>query len=161
MAAFARDIASLHKGDRLSLVHALNHAIHDRLDYTVDATDTTTSAAEAFAANRGAAQDFAQIFIACARAVQIPARYTGGYLLRQDEAEQNAGHAWAEAYVEGYGWIGFDAVNDLCTTDRYARVAIGVDSLDAAPLRGARRGGGDETLKVRITVAQGRALVEG
>ena len=163
--AFAREATAPHTStndmDWLGAMHALNRAVHDKLDYVVDTTDTTTTAIEAFAAGQGAAQDFAQVFVAAARALGIPARYAGGYLLREDAEENNAGHAWAEAHVPDYGWIAFDPVHDMCATDRYVRVASGLDSLDAAPLRGARRGGGTETLKVKITVAQGRTLVDG
>ena len=165
IAAFARDIAAPHVSDDgadwLSAMHALNGALHEKLDYIVDTTDTMTSAAEAFAAGRGAAQDFAQVFVTAARTLGIPARYAGGYLLRDDMSENNAGHAWAEAHVPDYGWIAFDPVHDICATDRYVRVASGIDSLDAAPLRGARRAGGEETLKVKISVSPGRTLVDG
>jgi len=101
------------------------------------------------------------VLIAAARSLGMPARYAGGYLWKEETSEQAAGHAWAEVHVDGYGWIAFDAVNDICATDRYVRVGIGPDSLDAAPLRGAQHGGADEALSVRISVAQGRALVEG
>ena len=65
-----------------------------------------------------------------------------------------AGHAWAEAYLPGLGWIGFDPASKLCVTDRHIRVAMGLDHLGAAPLRGAQSGGGSahETLAVRVTV---------
>ena len=75
--------------------------------------------------------------------------------------DQDAGHAWAEAYVEELGWVGFDPANGVCMTDRYVRVAIGPDYLEAAPVRGAQIGGADEMLAVNVKVAQGRGLIEG
>jgi transglutaminase-like putative cysteine protease len=74
-----------------------------------------------------------------------------GHLAR-DEA-QEAAHAWAEAYVPEIGWVGFDPANGISPTDHYLRVAIGLDYLDAAPIRGARRGGGAESLTVSVDAA--------
>ena len=67
---------------------------------------------------------------------------------------QQAGHAWAEAFVPDLGWVGFDPANGICTTDAHARVAIGLDYLGAAPVRGTRYGGGMETLTVAVKVEQ-------
>ena len=64
------------------------------------------------------------------------------------------GHAWAEAHVAGLGWVGFDPANRICVTDRYVRVAIGLDRLGAAPVRGAHFGGGREAVAYRLMVSQ-------
>ena len=83
------------------------------------------------------AAGFAHAFIATARALDIPARYIGGHLWRTDGAtQQPAGHAWAEAYVPGLGWVGFDPANGICITDAHVRVSMGLDYLGAAPVRG-------------------------
>jgi transglutaminase-like putative cysteine protease len=85
----------------------------------------------------------------------VPARYVSGHFLRGDGVvSQEAGHAWAEAFVPDLGWVGFDPTNKICTTDAHARVAIGLDYLDAAPIRGTRFGGGTETLSVAVSVDQ-------
>ena len=65
-----------------------------------------------------------------------------------------AGHAWAEASVPDLGWVAFDPANGFCPTDAHVRVAIGLDSLGAAPVRGMRYGPGSETLAVAIKVGQ-------
>ena len=66
---------------------------------------------------------------------------------------QDAGHAWAEAFVPGLGWVAFDAANGICATDAHVRVAVGLDYLGAAPVRGTRYGGAGETLAVSVQVA--------
>jgi transglutaminase-like putative cysteine protease len=68
--------------------------------------------------------------------------------------EQNAGHAWAEAFVPELGWVAFDAANGLCATDAHVRVAVGLDHLGAAPLRGTRYGGAGEALSVKVRIDQ-------
>jgi transglutaminase-like putative cysteine protease len=157
---YARMIGRGEGGDRLATLHALMAAIHRDMRFVVGETHAATTAAMAFAQRKGVCQDLAHVFIACARALGIPARYVGGYYLRTDMIEQEAGHAWAEAHVEGLGWLGFDPANGVCITDRHARIAVGQDYLDAAPVRGARRGGEDEHLTVVVHVEQGKALIE-
>jgi len=74
-------------------------------------------------------------------------------LLRRDgNDDQEAAHAWAEAWVEGLGWVGFDPANGICATERYVRVATGLDYLGAAPVRGASYGGSGERMAVRLSV---------
>lgn len=139
----------------LDLLHRLKSDICEQMTLDPGATDVTTTAAEAFAARHGACQDFAHVFIACARAAGVPARYASGYFLREDSvADQEAGHAWAEAYVEGLGWVGFDPANDCCPSERHVRVAVGLDYLSAAPARGTRYGGSNETLTIKVRVDQ-------
>ncbi|HRK23628.1 MAG TPA: transglutaminase family protein [Beijerinckiaceae bacterium] len=160
IAEFARDTSSGEGGDALATLHALNAGLVRLMRFAVGDTDTRTTASDAFAARAGVCQDFAHVFIAAARSLAIPARYVGGYYLRTDMNEQEAGHAWAEAHVAGIGWIGFDPAHGMSTTDRYVRVAAGLDYLDAAPIRGTRIGGSGETMAVTVHVEQGPVIVE-
>src|SRR5690606_4760518 len=97
-------------------------------------------------------QDHAHLFIAAARKMRPPARYVSGHLLRSGRDAQEAAHAWAEAWIEDIGWVGIDPAHGVCTGDRYVRVAVGLDYLGAAPVRGAAYGGGGERLAVRLQV---------
>ena len=139
----------------LAILHDLLERLHDDMTFDNTPTETTTTAAEAFALKRGVCQDLTHIFITAARSLAIPARYIGGHFHREDGVtEQEAGHAWAEAYVPSLGWIAFDTANGLCATDAHVRVAVGLDYLGAAPVRGSRYGGGAETLDVAVRVNQ-------
>jgi transglutaminase-like putative cysteine protease len=158
--AFALQVSSSQGANQLATLHALMTTIHTEFRFDVGATDATTTAAQAFSNRAGVCQDLAHIFITCARSIGIPARYVGGYYLRTDTTIQEAGHAWAEAHVDGIGWIGFDPANGVCITNRYVRVAIGADYLDASPMRGSIMGGTGEKLSVVVEVKQGREIVE-
>ena len=129
-------------GSDLSRMHVLMEAVADAVEYDTEATGVGVSAAEALKIGKGVCQDHAHVFISAARVMGFPARYVSGHLLRYGHSAQHAAHAWAEAHVDGYGWIGFDPANRQCPTDAYVRVAIGLDYQDAAPVRGARSGGG-------------------
>ncbi len=155
IADFARDVKSRSGDDVLKLLHALLARLHDDITFDADPTHTATTAAEAFAIKRGVCQDLTHIFISAARSLGIPARYIGGYFHRVDGVvEQEAGHAWAEAHVPNLGWVAFDAANGICATDAHVRVAVGLDYLGVTPIRGSRYGGGNESLAVRVRVAQ-------
>jgi len=110
--------------------------------YDTTASGSDTTAVAAFAARRGVCQDHGHIFIAAARSLEIPARYVTGYLLT-DGGDSVAHHAWAEALVPEIGWVGFDAANGQCPTERYVRLAVGLDAIEAAPVRGGAAGGGE------------------
>jgi transglutaminase-like putative cysteine protease len=155
--AFAAASRDAEDGNVLNLLHHMLERLHDDMVYDTDPTQVATTAAQAFALKRGVCQDLTHIFIAAARSQAIPARYVGGYFRRDDGVdEQGAGHAWAEAFVPGLGWVAFDPANGLCATDAHVRVAVGLDYLGAAPLRGTRYGGGGEVMSVKVRVDQAR-----
>jgi transglutaminase-like putative cysteine protease len=144
----------------LTALHDLSHRVRDALPYCGGITVSDTPAAQALAGEGGVCQDHAHIFIAAARARGVPARYVAGYLLAGEETDQQfETHAWAEAFVDGLGWVGFDVTNGVSPTDRYVRLCTGLDAADAAPVRGLVTGGGPGlvTADVRIARADGDA----
>ncbi|MFC7398598.1 transglutaminase domain-containing protein [Chelatococcus sp. GCM10030263] len=150
---FADAIAAEHGPDRLSILHGLLRAVNREVAFDTCPTEVTTTATEAFAMRRGVCQDLSHIFIAAARHLGIPARYVSGHFARADGmVEQEAAHAWVEAKLPDIGWVGFDPANGISPTDAHVRVAIGLDYLGAAPVRGSRYGGAGEHLNVKLTV---------
>ncbi|SFI78966.1 transglutaminase domain-containing protein [Albimonas pacifica] len=144
----------------LATLHALSAAVREAVDYKPGATDADTSAARALAMGAGVCQDHAHVFISAARSLGIPARYVSGYLLATEEfvgagedGEIHETHAWAEAFVEGFGWVGFDAANQVCPTERYVRLVGGLDARDAAPIRGSITGAVEETLEAEVRIS--------
>lgn len=141
-------------GQDIERLHNLMGEIRKRVAYTVGSTETTTTAEEALLLGSGVCQDHAQIFVSAARLLGLPARYVSGYLMLDDRVDQVASHAWAEAYVEGLGWVAFDPSNGISIDERYVRLAVGRDYRDAMPISGILFGQVDEHLDVRITVEQ-------
>jgi len=136
----------------LDFLHSLSGLIRERVTYEAGRTHSATTAEEAVGQGAGVCQDHAHIFIGAARASGIPARYVSGYLLMDDRIEQEATHAWAEAHVEGLGWVGFDVSNGISPDPRYVRVATGSDYRDAAPVTGISIGASDQVLTVGVAV---------
>lgn len=135
-------------------LHALSSLISKSVAYETGKTHAETTAEEALGSGHGVCQDHAHIFISAARLMDFPARYVSGYLMMNDRVDQEASHAWAEAYVPGIGWVGFDVSNDISPDERYVRIATGLDYKDAAPVSGLRFGDSGETMIVSIQVQQ-------
>jgi len=75
MARFGRELRSESGDDVLGFLHALMVQINEHMTFDEDPTNSGTSAAEAFGGKRGVCQDYAHIFIACARSGGVPARF--------------------------------------------------------------------------------------
>lgn len=158
LAEFAAGYRAALGRNPLDALHALMAGVREAVDYQPGETDATSTAAEAFAAGRGVCQDHAHVFLGAARALGLAARYVSGYLSAGggDDEPYEASHAWAEVLVDDLGWVGFDCANRTSPTEAYVRVAVGLDYLDAAPIRGFRRGGGAEEMAVRVRVGAGQ-----
>jgi len=155
LAEFAAEVARDGGDDPLNRLHTLLGAVHEQIAFDTEATTSKATAAEAFALKRGVCQDLTHIFVAAARRMGSPARYISGHYAQEDgTTEQEAGHAWAEAFVPDLGWVGFDPTHGMCVGDSHVRVAAALDYLGAAPVRGARYGGGEERLDVKLRVTQ-------
>lgn len=140
--------------DQIAALHAMSDRILKAVPYQVSVTNSQTVADEALQIGAGVCQDHAQIFIAAARSQGIPARYVSGYLMINDQIEQEATHAWAEAHVNGLGWVGFDVSNGVSSDEKYVRIAVGRDARDAAPTEGMRMGDATEQMIVSLQVQQ-------
>jgi transglutaminase-like putative cysteine protease len=135
--------------DRSALID-LMHGLNEHMTYTPGVTKVDTTAAQAFEARAGVCQDHTHAFLACARSLGIPARYVSGYLF-SDGSEHLANHAWAEAWIND-AWYSFDVTNELSRPERHLKLAVGLDYLDACPVRGMRRGGGHEQMHAKVLV---------
>ena len=140
--------------DDIARLHELSGAIAEMVRYETGKTHAETTAEDALDAGHGVCQDHAHIFISAARLMDYPARYVSGYLKLDSRDEQDAGHAWAEAHVDGIGWIGFDISNTISPDERYVRVATGLDYREAAPVSGMRFGNSGESMIVALQVQQ-------
>ncbi len=137
--------------DRL---YSLAAAVQERVQYKRGITSVEDSAATALATGQGVCQDQSHVFIACCRLAGIPARYVSGYLCSAND-EETASHAWVDAWIEdSRAWLGIDITHLAPASLGHCRLAVGRDYLDAAPVRGVRRGGGREVMDVSVTATR-------
>lgn len=127
-------------GSGLEQAFALMHTVRGAVDYRIGVTHAHSTAADAARDGEGVCQDHAHIFISAARHLGVPARYVTGYMVTAPGEPAEASHAWAEAFIKGWGWAAFDVANDMLPDENYVRVACGLDARDAAPVAGIRQG---------------------
>ncbi|MER3442881.1 MAG: transglutaminase family protein [Armatimonadota bacterium] len=133
------------------LLEAARHLFRS-FTYDTGATRVDTPLRRFVEGRRGVCQDYAQAMLALCRSHGIPARYVSGYLATGVGAEGS--HAWVEAFVPGSGWVGYDPTNGSAVTEQYVKTAHGRDYDDCPPLKGLRRGGGGEELRVFVNVEE-------
>lgn len=140
--------------DPLQGLHALSNAVLKAAPYKSGKTITTTTAEQALGLGAGVCQDHTHIFTAAARNAGFPARYVSGYLMINEQIDQEASHAWSEVHLDTLGWVGFDVSNGVAPDNKYVRIAAGRDALDTAPITGMRMGSADESMIVSLQVQQ-------
>jgi transglutaminase-like putative cysteine protease len=168
---FARPSALLHEfmqeiklqrgSDPLSTLRELNRTMYEKFSYVPHSTQVDSPIEDALRSRWGVCQDFAHIMVTLVRELGIPCRYVSGYLFHRredhDRSEEDATHAWVEAYLPELGWVGFDPTNDLIVQNRHIRAAIGRDYDDVPPTRGFFRGDAGSELDVGVRVAPAEA----
>ena len=147
-------LAGFDASDALASLHSLSARIRGRVAYVAGTTGPATTAEQSLSLGAGVCQDHAHVFVAACRVAGVPARYVSGYLRMNDRDDQDATHAWAEAWIDGLGWTGFDVSNGYSPDGRYVRLAVGLDYRDAAPVSGIVDAERTETLDVSISVIQ-------
>lgn len=132
--AFARLVLDA-ATDELGRLHALMSIIHAEVKEEARLVGTlAATAADALKEKTACAGGITHLFIACAQHLGIPARHVSGYVA--DEDGEGFAREWGEAYVARIGWIAFDCGRSLCATERYVRVAAGLDSSGVDMLKG-------------------------
>ena len=150
LAAVALPFASIVKNFPRDAAWQLMLRLREQMVFQAGETDACTSAADAFAKRQGVCQDFSHVYLACAHAIGLPARYVSGYLYTED-TEHVASHAWVEVSIEDYWW-GLDIANGVEAGHHHLKLAVGMDYLEACPVRGMRNGGGGETMVANALV---------
>ncbi len=115
----------------------LNTYIYGMLEFDPEPTNVHTTATDVIELGKGVCQDYTHVFLAIARTNKIPCRYVSGYLNQGNNLAGSAVmHAWAEAFIPGYGWFGFDPTNNLLADVNHIKAAHGTDYSDCPPIRG-------------------------
>lgn len=133
----------------------LNDFVYKNFKYIRGITHVESTLDEVWKLKAGVCQDFAHILLVMMRLINIPARYVSGYICPHDEnmRGQGATHAWVEAYIPYYGWLGFDPTNDCVANELHVRLAIGRSFKDCSPVRGTYKGTAKQTLEVGVSVS--------
>jgi transglutaminase-like putative cysteine protease len=142
-------------------VKQLNKYVYDNFNYIKGITTVETTLDEIWDLKAGVCQDFAHILLVMLRLLGIPARYVSGYVCPHDNNLRGEGatHAWVEAYIPFYGWLGMDPTNNCIVNDLHVRLAIGRSFSDCSPMKGTYKGTAKQTLEVGVSVSHEDGLV--
>lgn len=136
-------------------VQQLNTYVYDNFQYIKGITSVETTLDEVWKLRAGVCQDFAHMLLVMLRLLSIPARYVSGYVCPHDNNLRGEGatHAWVEAYIPFYGWLGLDPTNNCVVNDGHVRLAIGRNFSDCSPVKGSYKGTAKQTLEVGVSVS--------
>jgi len=145
--------------NRSPLVNAntLSEYVYNNFAYQKGVTSIETSVDEILELKAGVCQDFAHVLLVMLHMTGIPARYVSGYICPRDRELRGEGatHAWVEAYIPFFGWLGLDPTNNCIVSDRHVRLAIGRNFSDCTPVKGTYKGSSEHTLEVSVVINNG------
>ncbi|MEO8766664.1 MAG: transglutaminase family protein [Ginsengibacter sp.] len=148
-------------GEKTPLQNAtiLSEYVYNNFSYQKGITSVETKTEEVWQLKAGVCQDFAHILLIFLRMFEIPSRYVSGYICPKDKEMRGEGatHAWVEAYVPNYGWLGLDPTNNCIVNDQHVRLATGRNFADCTPVKGTYKGSGEHTLEVSVEIENGNA----
>lgn len=129
--------------------------IYTNFRYIQGVTDVDSKLDLVWKLKAGVCQDFTNILLQMVRMLGIPARYVSGYICPQGSNTRGEGatHAWIEAYIPFYGWLGIDPTNNAIANTHHVRLAVGRDYKDCAPVIGVFKGNVKDNLFVKVKVS--------
>lgn len=139
---------------------ALSQFIFENFEYKKGVTSVETKVDDILKLRAGVCQDFAHVLLVMLRNIEIPARYVSGYICPKNHELRGEGatHAWVEAYIPFYGWLGLDPTNNCIVSDRHVRLAVGRNFSDCTPVKGTYKGSSEHTLEVSVSIGNGKTV---
>jgi len=135
-------------------VKILNEYVYKNFKYNSELTTVNTTTDEVWRLKGGVCQDFANVLVLLLRLYGLPSRYVSGYICPNKSGLRGDGatHAWAEAWIPEYGWIGLDPTNNCTVNDKYVRLCTGRKFSDCTPVKGTYKGNSGQSLEVIVSV---------
>jgi len=127
----------------MDILLGLNQAVEENFSYLLRYEEGIQAPNRTLERGTGSCRDFAWLFIQACRQMGFAARFVSGYLAVEgpsaDPGEVTAGelHAWAEVYLPGAGWKGFDPTHGILTTHTFISTAVGPEPELVSPIQGA------------------------
>lgn len=129
--------------------------IYKNFKYIQGVTHVDSKLDHAWQLKAGVCQDFTNILLQMVRMLGIPAKYVSGYIICPSDSNtrgDGATHAWIEAYIPFYGWLGIDPTNNAIANEYHVKLATGRDYNDCAPVKGVFKGNVESKMQVIVEV---------
>ncbi len=139
--------------ETFALLDRMNRAIAGQFGYQMREEPGVQSPAQTLARNSGSCRDFASLFMEACRLLGLASRFVSGYLYTAaTEADNASTHAWAEVYLPGAGWKGFDPTSGEVTGNRHIAVAVARHPEAVPPVAGSYLGPPDQPPSLSVAV---------
>jgi len=136
-----------------TLLQRISSHIHQSLNYQLREEPGVQTVTQTLALGSGSCRDFANLFLQAARSLGLAARFVSGYLYTQPSPDNfGAAHAWAEVYLPGAGWKGFDPTLGAIVGSEHIPVAVARLPELVPPVEGSYVGPADSKLDVGVWV---------
>jgi len=137
------------------IIEKCGQYIYNNFKYIKGITNIETTTKEILELRSGVCQDFAHVMLEVLRYLSIPCRYVSGYICPNTSGLRGEGatHAWVEAWMPGYGWIGNDPTNNVWVTSHHVKLAVGRNFNDCSPVKGTFKGPARQSLSVYVAVS--------
>ncbi|MBW4469849.1 MAG: transglutaminase family protein [Stenomitos rutilans HA7619-LM2] len=133
----AQEIGHAVDGNTLNFLSELNQRIYAGCQYMIRDTGDPLPAGVTWTMRSGTCRDFAVLFVETCRAIGLAARFVSGYQEGDPDSDDRHLHAWAEVYLPGGGWRGYDPTNGLAVADRHMALVASPLSRYASPITGS------------------------
>jgi transglutaminase-like putative cysteine protease len=135
----------------------LSGYVYENFEYKKGVTNIETTVDEILKIKAGVCQDFAHLLLVMLQMTGIPARYVSGYICPGTDEMRGTGatHAWVEAYIPFYGWLGLDPTNNCIANKKHVRLAVGRNFSDCTPVKGTYKGSSEHELEVSVQITNG------
>jgi transglutaminase-like putative cysteine protease len=136
----AQTLLSESDDNTLNFLSHMTDYIHQNIQQAIRAVGDPLTPNKTLRRKEGACRDLAVLFVDLCRSVGLAARFVSGYKYDPGARDSHELHAWAEVYLPGAGWRGYDPSLGLAVADLHIALAAGPTPQDAAVLSGTFRG---------------------
>lgn len=150
---FAQQVLLKAKANTLSFLLQLNQTIFQNFAYEVRDEGIAQSPETTLQLRKGSCRDFVVLYMAVCRTFGLAARLVSGYSYSNADEPQYL-HAWAEVYLPGAGWRGYDPTQNCMATDSHIPLAASASLDNITPVRGVYRGLAQSSLLTLVKISQ-------
>lgn len=137
IAQLAQDLWIAANGYPVDFLTHLNQRIYQQCTYQLRVTGEPLPPGVTWQQKAGSCRDFAVLLMEVCRAVGLAARFVSGYQEGDPDSTEYHLHAWAEVYLPGGGWRGYDPTQGLAVSDRHVALVASPFARYAAPVSGS------------------------
>lgn len=148
----AQEIQHANNGETIGFLTALNERIYQNCQQVIRETGAPLPPSITWTEKSGSCRDSAILFMEVCRAVGLAARFVSGYQEGDPDANDRHLHAWAEVFLPGAGWRGFDPTHGLAVADGHIALAASAIPQSAAPVKGGYKGEARSELSYKLSI---------